>query len=1024
MFRVRPKPIGFNDDPKHLLLHEKVKLLKISCEHGARLLQCPASGKNAEDEAWMSIMEEFLTEVRADVFTDQAHVRRAIKKICRNRRERTKGIVPPQRRASMGELDTWIDRWVRIWKCRDLMTSIAKVHQSILETVGEKKLKRIFCHRIDGNELPQELGLLTFSAPLWKAIQKEFWAAERSWGRRHWSTVPSDDRSDWTDEDDLEDDTTAEEVVEEEPLQSIEEETQNNPSPMKPVDSGSVSSPETNGESEFRAPSPRIQASPGELEQDAIAVPEVEKKTSNKQISALSQVQRCLHLEESPSSLNTSRAALALGEDAVQFKPKGRNLEQSEPGPSISLPHIHSFFEVIRVQPASTTSNQGVPRPADLDISSSLEKRLPSEKTEAQRPIRFQPNAIDADGYTIRESGPASRSFNPHPSAHEHDVQNRLGAGLGLQGPVVAERQGCPLSDLFTRQSFPDSSVGGSSNKFALLKGKTHGTIPRRTATPLRRFNEDQARKRQKPLAPQKVPYRSSPSRRSPNIARPRSKNKIAPSKFYNTVSLTDNPVGKSQPLASPQTSGFHAPESFASRNRSPRRGSGIYPGIGLSSNNDSSQRRGIAPFCLTIATARSEQECSDDESFPDVEELHKRLIRPTSLAAESPQTQPTSPRYPGECAKYTKSAIGESNTPVGSPSPQPRELKCPLPQTIGQANQAKDVPGTQKELGTNSQTLLGSRARSESVTAPASRSKKRARHQTASKPPSSAGINPFDRTALLKALKVTSPSSNCRPTKRRKQSLQSESTAMSGPALEAWGPTYHSSIQHWINRSAVMLHAQDTNPCSISSGKGAPFGQKGDWRGNSADKGKAKATHTPKLDEHGVVPPRSKSRGWLTRKIGSYDQSLMPTASAQTRIPGRHNSKSRVQGRKGGGGRPCCNTQLAQSQDQLTVSPKRVAGPTTPEGLQPFVPTIFSTTSQDQHTGGGRRRRHSRRTTGSSSSSNSNSNSSRFRRDVTTDTVEFDRFSLDRKCDVLRRKLSRVEEMLEKIGNDDLISR
>ncbi|KAI0104045.1 hypothetical protein F4776DRAFT_658024 [Hypoxylon sp. NC0597] len=286
---------------KSLSLKEKVKLLRISCSNGVRFLHSPTFGKHAEEEVWTTIMEEFSRTVRAGFFTKYSQVKKMNNKICRNRRKRTEGTVPPERRSQMRDLDTWIDRWVRVWKCRDLVISIANAHQSIRETIGEKKLKRIFGHRMDGNELPSELGVLTFSAPLWKAIQKRIRTVERSLRKRHYSLFPGDDESDWMDEDEIEDNATVGAIGEGTPLQSIEEEFQSEPFPEAQGNLTVTPSREAGTESPYLpAPSPRTQAMLDQFEQNCVSILKDEQSRTGKQISVLGLAQKNARHEPSP----------------------------------------------------------------------------------------------------------------------------------------------------------------------------------------------------------------------------------------------------------------------------------------------------------------------------------------------------------------------------------------------------------------------------------------------------------------------------------------------------------------------------------------------------------------------------------------------------------------------------------------------------------------------------------------------------------------------------------------------------
>ncbi|KAI1390420.1 uncharacterized protein F4822DRAFT_235625 [Hypoxylon trugodes] len=279
---------------------EKVKLLQITCRHGPRLLHCPTSGKHAEEEMWTSIMEEFSTKVRAGFFSNYAQVKRMNNKICRSRRRKhMKETTPSEIRSD--DLATWIDRWVRVWKYRDLDVNIAKAIQSIRETMGEKRLKRIFRDRIDGDELPEQLRELIFSAPLLKKIRKGTYAIERSARSRRWSLFPSGVESDYTDEDDMEDDAGEEVIEEEPPLPSIEEDHRSGPYFVVLEDSEVIPNQRVERESEVINTRPETLERLNRLgETFAAGLKKAGGAMAGKQVSVLELAQR--HEEECPPS--------------------------------------------------------------------------------------------------------------------------------------------------------------------------------------------------------------------------------------------------------------------------------------------------------------------------------------------------------------------------------------------------------------------------------------------------------------------------------------------------------------------------------------------------------------------------------------------------------------------------------------------------------------------------------------------------------------------------------------------------
>ncbi|KAI0891059.1 hypothetical protein F4806DRAFT_483967 [Annulohypoxylon nitens] len=323
---LRRAVIETSDASKSLSLAEKVKLLKICCDHGSQFFHCPTSGKHPEEEFWTSVMEKFSTTIRSGVFEKYSDVKKVANKTCRNRRKNTKGNVPPLRRSRMGDLDTWIDRWVRIWKCRDLIVNIANAHQSMREAIGEKKLKRIFRHRIDGDELPQDLGRLTLSPPLWKAIQKRIRVEERSLGTRHISLFPGEDESDWTDDDDYsEDDATEERDDIGLPIQSIEDESTASFSEVS-EDMALTPSREVR---DFPDPSPRTQARLDQFEQGYATMLKEEKGKTGKRTSILGLALKRQDQEQPESTSSKSEISLEVGSAQALSKEKGSTSPKS-----------------------------------------------------------------------------------------------------------------------------------------------------------------------------------------------------------------------------------------------------------------------------------------------------------------------------------------------------------------------------------------------------------------------------------------------------------------------------------------------------------------------------------------------------------------------------------------------------------------------------------------------------------------------------------------------------------------------
>ncbi|KAI1454286.1 hypothetical protein F4805DRAFT_469518 [Annulohypoxylon moriforme] len=369
--------VGFEPSLDPLSLLEKVKLLKICCDHGSQFLHCPTSGKHAEEDAWTSIMEKFSTTVRLGFFTKYSDVKKVASKICRNRRKNTKGNVPPQRRPRMGDLDTWIDRWVRIWKCRDLVVNIANAHQSMRETIGEKKFKRIFRHRMDGNELPQDLGGLTLSPPLWKAIQKRIRIEERSLGARHISLFPGQDDSDWSDEDETDEDALPEADDEGLPIQSIEQESQISSSDTPEV-IGSTPHREVEGKLDFPGPSPRTQARLDQFERGYTTILKEEQGRTGKQTTILDLANKKQERERPPST-STSNSEEASEAGVVQWELEEKGL--TNPTTRLLASSSDKIEDKKLDDSTSLSIGRSTPPPGEVDV----QRNTSTNPTRSQR---------------------------------------------------------------------------------------------------------------------------------------------------------------------------------------------------------------------------------------------------------------------------------------------------------------------------------------------------------------------------------------------------------------------------------------------------------------------------------------------------------------------------------------------------------------------------------------------------------------------------------------------------------------
>ncbi|KAI1134047.1 hypothetical protein F5Y05DRAFT_399935 [Hypoxylon sp. FL0543] len=767
--RATPRATPDHDTPgrsKHLSSSEKVKLLRISCSNGIRFLRCSSLGKHAEEEVWTAIMDEFSTTVRRGVFTKYSQVKKANNKICRNRRKRTEGMVAPDRRSQMRDLDTWIDRWVRIWKCRDLVIRIASTHQSIRETIGEKKLKKIFGHRIDGDDLPPDLGVLTFSAPLWKAIQKRIRTVERSFKNRHFSLFPGEDESDWTDENELDDDMTTVEAIGDAPLvQSIEEDFQSGPPPLTPANLTLTSSLEADMEPDLPCPSPRTQARLDRFEQSYVAVLKEKQNRAGKQVSILDLAKGSDH-KRSPNPVQGNeyqfpldgnsvrtpeRHPLASGannmEDNIEDQPASSCVEKLAP---VSTPYNEGNVQrnvgpnssgLQRLKPGTYSAGEPVllgwhtgqlPLAGDNDTTEQdfrqsvfatitsnghfnirlrnhnmqgrlvpPEFRLKGTISVSHRDVTYHPIFYGMSYDEVRlevarqSLMPAYRramtAWVPTPAVQSHGgrkiqlecTPNRSGVvplinvevtriaagstrkasetaveGTKMVAPSQQESQlqeiACEYKNRSRDGTAMTSRVSLEIEKRAPSPREHHGrqysealeVVDRRTnrlseqpngrnldrtGTPelLKKFLADEARKRPKPLAPQRIPYISSPPRRPRIQTNKTNRNRITPSRFYGTQSSGRN-IGKKgqgpfQQEASATQTRISSHELAAPAQ--PRRK--VHQTHRSPSNGDPALRGQALPKSnLPGSSALLEQDDSDTESFPEVEEIHRRLVR------------------------------------------------------------------------------------------------------------------------------------------------------------------------------------------------------------------------------------------------------------------------------------------------------------------------------------------------------------------------------------------------------------
>ncbi|KAI0385657.1 hypothetical protein F5Y04DRAFT_154300 [Hypomontagnella monticulosa] len=894
-----PEPDA-DEDSGILSLKEKVKLLKISYRHGPEFIRCRTSGDDTEKKIWKSVLKEFSTTVRAGVFTNYAQVKRQNNKICRNRRKKTNGTTPLKRRPNVGNLDMWIDRWVRVWKCCDMITSIANTHQSIRETIGEKRFKRVFRDRMDGAELPEELGTLTLSPPLWKAIRKRIRIIERSSKNRCQTVPPDGSESSDTDEDTVEDAAPTESVKNGLLLRSIEEpDTQ----PATPEDPRLTANQETQGNLEPRGPSPRTWARLERLGQDCLVALKDEEARSGGRVSVLDLVaQKRLRREQQQMSPPSSSAPPETRNQDTAKAQEGRVQEghstslrvknptsgrtvcrriyvehPGAPNPArpkrltpgsyaageavfvgwvarqLGLPNVnvtaeHDFRQGVfatftvngsinfrlrksnkvgelvpsefRLKGTSVISSRDIvysgrfrglsyeQRRAEVARQTLVAAHRRVEARAAERGNRtteaaFTPmnprdnplvgvdTAPSAANISIKPSiedaGPSNqvgstfRESDSLASTKEHNTRGREGVQTSSHIKATAERRGDPASKVAEKQPSAASSQKAPLGRPGLAKQKSTSARPGTLATS-KEFSTQEARKQQRPWAP----YVRSPVRKpSPERRKPFPMRTITPARFYGTqASAWNDKKRESRRLETPPRPAVR-PQDKAEAHRNARPSS-----------------KGVLP--KPVAITPFQQDESDSESLPDVEELYRRL----RAGAERSAGQAT-PKQPSG-GQYNRGGIDTEASRKGrSPQAHPNPPR---------SSYASSRAGTQvrnhstAKLGEPSADLQEPEVHKAHAGSPSKlRSKKRARRQSTLDPSSSSSAKPSTNLSqdAIAPTQDGPSTTDGHSAKKRKQSPHPEHVTGTGLVSEAC-TSVEASVSRPRSRSRVALSPQN----------------------------------------------------------------------------------------------------------------------------------------------------------------------------------------------------------------------
>lgn len=339
------------------------------------------------------------------------------------------------------------------------------------------------------------------------------------------------------------------------PLQSIEEGPRNHTSPKTPAGIGPRSGLDGDGELQLAGPSPSTQRKLQHYEEIAIKQLEGHKRVAGGRVSLLELTQNCLG-QDPPTSLLVSVDSRAAPRGNVPQQPQPREGGWNDSKSSFTASHAKDI-----------------------------------EKPKCQQ---------------------VSTGFSSHASVSKVKDQTKRGVGITPRISDAARKQGSTRSKFLGGQSFSERLFQVRNKDLGTPNQQSQEPVSHRAGTPaeLRQFNADEARKRQKPLAPLSIPYRSSPVRKQSPKLRRSTKNRIDPSKFYGPLPLERAIVGKDELPAQQLNLKPDQPTSGACPNTEPH-----------------SRRGDEAKTTLDSLAKATSSECeqSDSESLPDIEELYQR---------------------------------------------------------------------------------------------------------------------------------------------------------------------------------------------------------------------------------------------------------------------------------------------------------------------------------------------------------------------------------------------------------------
>ncbi|KAI0842721.1 hypothetical protein F5Y06DRAFT_255883 [Hypoxylon sp. FL0890] len=528
---------------------------------------------------------------------------------------------------------------------------------------------------------------------------------------------------------------------------------------------------------------------------------------------------------------------------------------------------------------------------------------------------------------------------------------------------VGTEKRGTSHSEFRGRHSEGTSFTGVNRQTNLLSKKPNEGNSGRiGTPEPPRKLLADEARKQQKPLTRQRIPCHNSPPRRPGAHIRRSNRNRITPSRFYGIQSSKRNIGIKDQRPFQERTSEIQTQSCPQELTIPPQpRPNAQQTAESFSIDNS------------VISSTLLEQDDSDNESFPEVEELHRRLVK----AAEH-NDAPASQRNPQGDQDLRRTSTGVVHKESRVQGTHSQKIDHDSPRTDILICHAEYVPASLGRTGADPKQLMDGgpqrRGQKDGASTPSSshsikRSRKRSRCHSVGNSRSnfadSSDVSSLKPATVSESLDLVPSIERSHPSKRQKQSPQFGSSLNTKSASGLEGRNRRNTITSPTRTpTAPGNHVSREELEAISD---SPVGGR-----------KGKATQYRAQDKHRVPNPgpvtekghSSNRKGHGNKKFtfhrSSYERPDGPSASAIPWKQGRTGQRKR--GRRQEFGR---HNQTSSANDR-------------------------------NKKGKGKDKRN------------------RFLREKTTDTIDFEKFSPEGKLDYVCRELWRVKEVLRNVRKED----